>query len=1050
MPMTKNAGHIRRRQKRDAQLKKAKAQTLEQCQQHWQALLQKYPNPSADDVLMLYARIDDKLHQIISYQYITYALRQRYGFFSKINTQRRKHNLDEIPIPPLPIRVRRDKNVNTIERFRLLTNAERIVCHAQTLWQAPEPPNLGQSIAGLWFCLWVYGGYESEAILKAVYEALCERRPYDRIGNRSLANKHCDMVLWHIWTQSDNYGVLQDDSCFIYRHVVLDDFSLLWLLHIETLLKQNPTQTFPKYQTCVSELLKLFGVPKLNRLHKETFTLYRQTVSRLDEMMNGLLSQRQRSTAISQTSWHNFFYPPEFKDAIKEHLYSSLDIESNNTQANNKLDIKTDFVQQLKARLSPHQGKERTLAFKEKLLDEIAIHELPQNYQALVYWAKDILAKNAIQTAIRYLGEIAHEFIANTHDVMLDTWTADDFKLCYQAILDLKQSNKPAYTITVIKSLHQSLQTHYHAPYVAITTEQDKKIIKAAMIAPCVYHRLLSAISQQNIPNNNKTALMCIIMLLYRTGMRINEILGLRVSDVEYDKSGNHFNLLVRPNSYRSLKSGSGIRRLCVHRLLKKEELDTLRTWFKKRQELKQSLLFGFANAKPIKENDVLNVIKSILGNHYKLTPHSFRHHAISVMALILGTKIIPKNNLNDTPHNISINQTYSPILEYFTDYTPDEIGYIQAHFLGTQRHQAPSTLLWDALMEFVGHGSLTPTFETYIHTADIIAAHQKQQYSHLAPIGLVLMLSHLQKRSFNEHHAGAYDPKTQTVNLQKIRSLLIGKLAHARRLPAVKQQIADTSNQVKNRTLNIPIQQANTKHLTDISLPSIFSFDARKALHQMLIQLDMGMSFSEACPDNVDYDTAHLVYKNAKHFGLKFQTPSSDIQHRSFRFMPFRLTPSEQVLISECFEIMSACYHDKQQDISFFMTEVYQRSIRSKSTLRFKLGQKEILYQILSIGMMLFKNSTWQVNIYVNPDNKRLIGNGKTAHQLQLNLTDELKSTFSHRARHSLKITHQQSYQGYELSLELPYRPKQRNINLLKYICYLMIIGGVVNSPKI
>lgn len=68
-------------------------------------------------------------------------------------------------------------------------------------------------------------------------------------------------------------------------------------------------------------------------------------------------------------------------------------------------------------------------------------------------------------------------------------------------------------------------------------------------------------------------------------------------------------------------------------------------------------------------------------------------------------------------------------VIEYFTDYSREQVQAIRHAALGPKRKVSPS--FWQVLEDFAGHADLNTTFSSYVHTADIIAHHQLSKFNY-------------------------------------------------------------------------------------------------------------------------------------------------------------------------------------------------------------------------------------------------------------------------------------------------------------------------------
>ena len=313
-------------------------------------------------------------------------------------------------------------------------------------------------------------------------------------------------------------------------------------------------------------------------------------------------------------------------------------------------------------------------------------------------------------------------------------------------------------------------------------------------------------------------------ILLYRTGMRISEILGLQVKDIEYNNQGfMKYNLIVRPNAHRDLKSDDGTRRIYSSVLLLPEELEDFKRFFHLKEGQSSRYLFTLAyQSTPLSRYSIEQPLKRILENtaYHDLTLHSFRHNAISNMALIIR---------------------YNPMLVMqFTDYDD-----IKTHFLGKVR--SVSTNHWDALMEFAGHANLITTFSSYIHTADIIASHQLQQAKLTLPLDVVNKLIGTSRMDLKQHNKDTLESRDNSVNLNNIRQYM------NRKVDCEKLMFAD---KVKTSLLSTSPIDFDKKQYS-----AVFSRYSREVIEKLLWDIEDGQMLGTASSLNFRYDDALMIY---------------------------------------------------------------------------------------------------------------------------------------------------------------------------------------------
>lgn len=199
--------------------------------------------------------------------------------------------------------------------------------------------------------------------------------------------------------------------------------------------------------------------------------------------------------------------------------------------------------------------------------------------------------------------------------------------------------------------------------------------------------------------------MISIFIILYRTGLRVGEVLKIKLKDIEIS---DEFWIDIRENNKGDNKTYSSLRRIPLGILLKKEELIFLRNYFQFKLMLEKitnySLAFSlkFTPNESLSQASVSSIFRKFLSEKYALPNvlHLLRHTAISRLYAVFTDN--------------------TKLLSIFSDYNQQETIKIQTFFNSTGKNR-----YWE-LAKFAGHSSPLTTFATYIHFCDI------QMYSNL------------------------------------------------------------------------------------------------------------------------------------------------------------------------------------------------------------------------------------------------------------------------------------------------------------------------------
>lgn len=1033
-------GHLRRSEQAQDRRKQALQRTKELCQNAWDTFIEE--NQSADaitdeQIYDLYESLYKEIEQTVSAHLLPFALFERMRFFDKINDARKKRHLPLLPKPIIAVRPQRPKNINDFETFLYLTKAQSIVAQAFDRWQQRNTFSLLESVSWFFFSLISFAGYNDEKILKEVYDHLEQKKPIYQMAN--------DLLIMPVRLLSPEYGnevvpTENDlDEVYLTRLISVDDISRLWLLKLQ---RQYQAQNeFPKYHQVIRRLGEYIGedfsvrsIQKSNYLRH--IAIYWQTMPdvHLDIQLVQVLTGQQKQTSLPIEQWLRYFKSIKTPNAVlsDEHV-SKLVIESSNSAENSIADVKverfrSDAVKEIRNILN--SGKKQV---KPQLLDLLTQNLYP-NQERLVRWMIDLLTSgNKINTLKRYLSEVGNGFIAGTRTTDFSQLSKHDYHYLYNEIIAEKNPNKLGFTKTVICSLHYSLKKHYQAPDIDIRGGGDPQIVSSYLIPNPLYHVILNCIAEQEtLSEYYKQVLSIIIILLYRTGMRISEILGLQVKDIEYDNQGfKEYNVIVRSNAHRDLKSDDGTRRIHLSVLLLPEELEEFKKLFHLKESQSSRYLFTLAyQAAVISRYGIEQPIKRILANtaYHDLTLHSFRHNAISNMALVLRCN--------------------PDFAQQFIDYDEAQIEKVKTHFLGEKRRVSANH--WDALMEFAGHADLNTTFSSYIHVADLVASHQLQQAKLTLPLSVVNKLIGTSRMDLKQHNRLALESRDDKVHLSQIR-------------PYVNRKI-ECKELAFTHKVKAPYPTSHNSNIVKKQSSAVFGSYSREVIEKLLCDIEDGQTLGEASSLNFRYDDALMIYERALSL---VKNDDGTLNHKLISKRRKQLsdhvlispTPlhyrEEQALVYQCFDNLEALYTSKtsRREIKQILEVFYEKTNTSKSDIRFTFKQKKLFYSYLKTMCQILPSKHWRVNIsciesepYINEKNKK-------AYRPVVNKAAQLKRIEEFRQKvpsFEGEVTSTGSYNGYALTVISPLKQKGKaklSSALMSYVLHLLLVVDGLTS---
>ena len=700
---------------------------------------------------------------------------------------------------------------------------------------------------------------------------------------------------------------------------------------------------------------------------------------------------------------------------------------------------------------------------------ELLQQELTQpNAMRLLGWVKSLLndSNNRLDTISKYLGCIGRDWLMLTMDENLDEWSDEDFEAVYEEIIQSKikdgrkqsilhkdsgfgegnldtddalvgcaddvlsqgslnvlnsehvKKNKISYldklkdtqkfTYGRLRAFHNYQRTHYDAPYVYFPWGNKRQVIRAAMISPRIYHAMKEYIVNSELDLEQKRLCLLILSLAYRTGMRIKELIGVKVhdiADIYTDEHGQRIEqpqIWLRPNRYRRLKSSSASRLIPINCLLKKDELEQFTQLYHQQKRLKRRYLFSQGSGdQPLPSVFFSNLMKLIwdrLLEGYDFTFHSFRHTAISQLALVLSK---------------------SPLAQVMTDYDNEQYERVIKDILGYHKEQGS----WFGLASFAGHLTCDTTFEHYIHTAHLLAGEQLSRAYLQLPITVLELITGLGYSAIYRQDKTAYDATTKTVQLNRIRPYLLKRIA-VNKIPLFKKANEPNIN-ASQQLLN-----GNLNGFNESNINSIF-------IHPKYADV---IGFLEELQELKENYRDELLPEVAIRHGISLNESKCLYLRASELFNDDKLllgrpkgSKNQEVIIKALDRAYQMSIKDPEKLRMFIEIFAHKQNLNNSSIhFGIKETQLEMLQSFMLVGCQLIDASHWQVRAY----SEQVVSDVKK--DLSLNS--------------SIRVGARENFHGYEVRVVQKKRKRSdKNLantdhyyassGVLKYLGYLLMV---------
>lgn len=483
-----------------------------------------------------------------------------------------------------------------------------------------------------------------------------------------------------------------------------------------------------------------------------------------------------------------------------------------------------------------------------------------------------------------------------------------------------------AFTHGRIKAFHNYQIQDFNAPKVHFAGGGNRQVVKASMISPRLYNAMQSCLNESDLNNTQKQLCQSVLAIAYRTGMRVNELAGIQVDDIE---NYIHPDVALTPNHYRRLKSSSARRRLLISSLLKSNELEIFTLFCAHQKRVGAKYLFSQGTGtQPLPTYFFGNLMRilwnGLLGqDNHDYTFHGLRHTAISQLTLVINR---------------------SPLAQVMTDYTVDECDTIINSLAGHHQEQG----LWFSLASFVGHLTCDMTFEHYIHTAHLLAGLQLNQAKLEIPFTVFHNITGISYQKVNYHDNAAYNKVTKTVVLKKLR-------VHFAKYLKAHHSLLFTSSKDNNHEL---FKQSIVKS-TDISAHSIFidsRYDMVISFLRDLDTLKTDLRLQEiekiAMEHDLDLVVAHKIYENAINLNNNDKLIITTKGQNTQKLIDLALDNAHKMSI------------DNPDLLREFVSIYKVKHITSRSYLKFgiKKSQHLLLSKFMKIGCQIVEPHYWQI----------------------------------------------------------------------------------------
>ncbi|MGP4864218.1 tyrosine-type recombinase/integrase [Psychrobacter sp. T6-5] len=667
----------------------------------------------------------------------------------------------------------------------------KIIRAVEHNWEQTADYSQDQIIGWLIFSGIVYGGINEVQMLQGWLISLFTKEYQPFIKERIMLSPR------FVQKRFGNEREEESDQLYNTKQIIVDMVSQCWLMRyhekssqseIKPIIAKLSKGKIKQYLTvALSDVIKPLGIKPLpfsRFLYYASYYWEGLEGADIDHASVGVLRGMHNTAGLSTQDFGRFLnqkYQHKEEPYDLEHILT-LSISKNSVNQNETPSSSTKKIEVRKSDLIMNLTKDFKMDKKQKQKKTsrkppTLIERVQKRYEQyddlsekiLLDWVLSLLSREAPPnnvTILKYIRTIGYEWLYFTTAQPLDIWSEEEFEELYEDILEYKavvrNNTDIGYSANLLKSMHNFAKSKYNLPSLNFQHSKNGRRVRAELISPQAYQAIIIQIlGSVDILEREMFALL--FVLVYRTGMRKKELLGLKYNDIEGLKAATP-SVVIRPNSYRPTKTQSSIRRVPLFALLKPDELNFFMNFVQSNiGDSSNKFIFTLSSdQRPIDDHVPLQLLKRVLkdisvdDNVTEHTFHGFRHTAVSNLSLVLVG--------------------HSDLVEALTDYDESDVLRIEEGLLGEHNKGQDR---WYALSGIMGHLSPERSFEYYNHFATLMATYALSKADITLPEGTLYNVTGFTNKKLKENNATV---SNSSVSIPSIRTLLFKNIIEGKR----------------------------------------------------------------------------------------------------------------------------------------------------------------------------------------------------------------------------------------------------------------------------
>lgn len=426
----------------------------------------------------------------------------------------------------------------------------------------------------------------------------------------------------------------------------------------------------------------------------------------LPEYMWYIVTGKEDTFSLPTSNWQSLIYEIRHDTTNQEQLSNQVPSTSNNISTVTNSQLVVEIAKIFKSDSNNKISKKLFVKKLKKLDSELKNSYAPLNERAIVGWLLSMTTSHMVSSIQTYSNRITNRWLALTENASLKDYQEDDFVALYTEMIELSKTPKAANAAAeLIDKIHQYMVAHHNIESIPPFATSDRPHHRVGYISESMFQAILNKIDSLTMTVDEKQAISLTLILGQRCGLRIGEIVKIRIRDIA--ETQNY--LEVRNNKFGNNKSLSALRRISLSQLLLESDMQLIRRVYIKRSRYKNQTLIANQAGMPYNSNAISKIIstliKEVTGLKY-LTTHHLRHSCLTNFQLM--------SFLYDKDYKFN-NHSSAKFLKSLLPYEDKQAVNIINHFETSLAYKKVY-----ALAGVAGHASPSTTFASYVHLTDI------------------------------------------------------------------------------------------------------------------------------------------------------------------------------------------------------------------------------------------------------------------------------------------------------------------------------------------